>query len=119
MSIQVKSITINTSQLYMQVEFYRALGFDLKTQKVDKGSQVFKCHIGPGFEFCLFGVLERKNAGSPPLQLQVQVENINQVFENVKNMSSVFVILDPTDLPDGRKAIIKDPDGNAIELIQN
>jgi lactoylglutathione lyase len=119
MSVILKSISINTSQLPLQLEFYRALGLDLKAQKVEKGSQVYKADIQPGVEFCLFGVMERKNAGSPPAQIQFSVENLEQVFDKIKSIPSIFVILDPTDLPDGKKAILKDVDGNAIELIQN
>ena len=118
MSVDVKSITINTSQLSLQLEFYKCLGLDLKTQKVEKGSAVYRAQVKPGIEFCLFGVLERKNAGSPALQLLFEVKNIDLIFEKLKSIPGTFVILDPTDLPDGRKSIIKDVDGNAIEIIQ-
>ena len=118
MSLTVKCITLNTCQLSLQLEFYQALGLDLKSQKVDKGSQVYRARLATGMEFCLFGVMERKNAGSPPLQLEFIIQDIDKVFEKIKAIPGVFVILDPTDLPDGRKAILKDVDGNAVELLR-
>ncbi len=117
MPVDLKSISLNTCQLSLQLEFYRALGLDLKAQKVDKGGNVYRAQLSSGIEFCLFGVMERKHAGSPAVQLEFRIKDIDSVFAKIKSIPGVFVILDPTDLPDGRKAIVKDLDGNAVELI--
>jgi hypothetical protein len=46
------------------------------------------------------------------------ITNIDKTVAELVSVPGAMSILDPTDMPDGKKAIVLDPDGNSIELCQ-
>ena len=122
MAVKLISITLNTSNLDGQIRFYKALGFEIETVKVSKGSECYRARpaIGDrqsiGFEINIFGLKDKKNSATPIIQLAFSVVDFDKVFRQLTAIEGVEVLMDPTDLPDGRKAIVKDPDGNSIEI---
>lgn len=123
MSIRLMSITLNTAKLTEQVEFYSALGFRLEKVKVAKGSEYFRAALpeasatSAGFEIRIYGLQDKKNSATPSLQYCFSVVGVEETFKKVQAISGVSVLMDPTVMPDGLMAIVKDPDGNSIELI--
>lgn len=125
MSVKLISVTLNTSNLPQQIEFYKALGFNVETIKVAKGSEFFRAKpVGPSsdsktqFEINLFGLKDKKNSATPIFQLSFMMDEIDLVYQKLAVIEGVVSLLDPTDMPDGRKAIVKDPDGNSIEIVK-
>lgn len=117
MSSELISVTLNTANLAALVEFYSFLGFPLKKASVSHGSELYRAQQG-NIELCLFGLVEKKNTASPVLQLGFHVSALKDLFPWIKCVDGVTVILEPTELPGGLKAIVKDPDGNSVELIE-
>jgi lactoylglutathione lyase len=127
MSVNLIALTMNTANLAQQIDFYKGLGFDLEPIKISKGSEFYRARprvSSPGpqgilFEINLFGLQDKANSATPILQLCFSVGNLEEVFRNLTRIVGVESLLDPTDMPDGRKAIVKDPDGNSIEIIES
>ena len=99
------------------LEFYRLIGFKFTTTKVDKGSEVHRA-VHDGVEFSLYSIANAQKSQVPSLQLGFQITELEKTIASLRNVPGAMCILDPTDMPDGKKSIILDPDGHSIELIQ-
>ncbi|KYG60966.1 lactoylglutathione lyase [Bdellovibrio bacteriovorus] len=117
MSLLITSITLNTSQLQNMLVFYQIIGFQFTSTKVDKGSEMQRA-LHNGVEFTLYANKNVEASRVPSLQLGFKVTNLVETVEKIKAVPGAMCILDPTDMPDGFKAIVLDPDGHAIELIE-
>jgi predicted enzyme related to lactoylglutathione lyase len=69
-------------------------------------------------EFQLYGINEKDPSSTPPMQLSFEVDNLDTVFAQLSLLAGVDVIMEPTELPDGKRTIVLDPDGQSIELTQ-
>lgn len=117
MSLLITSITINTSHLQDMLNFYRNIGFQFTASKVDKGSEVHRA-LHNGVEFSLYAISQVTTSVVPTLQLGFKLTDLDGTVSKLLAVKGVTCILDPTEMPDGKKAIVLDPDGNAIELCQ-
>lgn len=117
MSLVITSITIMTPQLQDMLAFYRIIGFDFVAQKVDKGSELFRAHQ-ESLEFSLYASQQVAKSQTPSLQLGFKVSNLEEVVRNLAKIPGVHCILDPMEMPDGKRAIVLDPDGHSIDLIE-
>ena len=117
MSIKLISLTLNSPNPSNVVEFYSSLGFKFQPVKVSRGSELYRAIQGE-VELCVFAMLDKKNAGTPTLQLGFKVENLDRIYSLLSGVAGVTTLMEPTDLPDGKMAILKDPDGNSIEITQ-
>lgn len=97
--------------------FYQIIGFTFANNKVDKGSEMHRA-LHKGVEFSLYSNKNVEASRVPSLQLGFQVTDIDSTVEKLKAVPGAMCILDPTDMPDGKKAIVLDPDGHSIELCQ-
>ncbi|MGZ3769516.1 MAG: VOC family protein [Bdellovibrio sp.] len=117
MSLLITSITINTPHLDHMLGFYQIIGFQFTASKVDKGSVVYRCSRN-GLEFSLYSIKESPKSPVPSLQLGFKINNIEKMVADLVKIPGAMTILDPTEMPDGKKAIVLDPDGHAIELCE-
>ncbi|WP_413584673.1 VOC family protein [Bdellovibrio sp. HCB274] len=117
MSLTLTSITINTAQLQNMLKFYSHLGLKFQQTKVDKGSEVHRA-THDGVEFSLYSLPAAQKSQTPSLQLGFQITGMEAMVADLVNVPGALLILDPTEMPDGKKAIILDPDGHSIELCQ-
>ncbi|QLY24272.1 VOC family protein [Bdellovibrio sp. KM01] len=117
MSLVISSITINTGQLQNMLEFYSRVGFKFQMVRVDKGSEVYRA-VHDGVEFSLYSLPTAQKAQVPSLQLGFQITELENTVADLAKVPGSLLILDPTEMPDGKKAIILDPDGHSIELCQ-
>ncbi len=71
-----------------------------------------------GVEFCLF---ERKHEeiAAPNFQFSFKVRNVDELVGKLLASHLCQVILAPQEMPDGRKAIVLDPDEHSVELMEN
>ncbi len=115
MSLIFTSITINTSQLESMLGFYRLIGFQFTASKVDKGSEVHRA-VHNGVEFSLYSIQNPQKSQIPSLQLGFKITDLEKTVGQLVLIPGAMAILDPTDMPDGKKSIVLDPDGHAIEL---
>lgn len=117
MSLLFTSITINTTQLQGMLGFYRIIGFQFVASKVDKGSEVHRA-VHNGVEFSLYNISNPQKSQIPSLQLGFKITDLERTVQQLVNVPGAMCILDPTDMPDGKKAIVLDPDGHSIELCE-
>ncbi|UYL07571.1 VOC family protein [Bdellovibrio sp. SKB1291214] len=117
MSLVFSSITINTGQLQNMLVFYSRIGFKFQMVKVDKGSEVYRA-VHDGVEFSLYSVPNALKSKVPSVQLGFQITELEKTVQDLAKIPGTLLILDPTDLPEGMKAIILDPDGHSVELCQ-
>lgn len=115
MSLLFTSITINTPHLPDMLGFYQIIGFQFTASKVDKGSEVYRAQRD-GLEFSLYSIKSAQKPLIPSLQLGFTITNLDKIVSDLVKIPGVISILDPTELPHGKKAIILDPDGHSIEL---
>lgn len=100
------------------LSFYEILGFEFTAFKVLIGGQGYRA-VNGGLELCLYSIDRAERAGQvPSFQLGVCVADVEQVVAQLKEKLQTDCILDPTQFPDGKRAIVLDPDGHSIELTQ-
>ncbi|XGC79732.1 VOC family protein [Bdellovibrio bacteriovorus] len=117
MSLLITSITITTPQLEPMLGFYRLIGFQFTASKVDKGTEVFRATHN-GVEFSLYSTNNPLRSKIPSLQLGFKITDLIRTVEELTKIPGAMCILDPTEMPDGKKAIVLDPDGHSIELTE-
>lgn len=117
MGLLITSITINTSHLQDMLAFYRIIGFQFTVSKVEKGSEVHRA-VHNGVEFSLYSINKVQNSIIPNLQLGFKITDLEKAIEELAKVPGSICILDPTEMPDGKKAIVLDPDGHSIELCE-
>lgn len=115
MSLVFTSITINTAHLQDMLAFYQIIGFQFECRKVDKGSEVHRA-VHNGVEFSLYCIQNPQKTQIPSLQLGFSVTDLESTVSKLTQVPGVMCILDPTDMPDGKRAIILDPDGHSLDL---
>lgn len=116
MGIAFTSITVNTPNLENMVRFYEILGCEFSKVKVNIGGELFRSRF-QGFELSLMSIKSANKEGPSKVMMGFQVSDFEAKMKLLAVVPGVLLILDPTDMPDGKKAIIQDPDGHAIELL--
>ena len=117
MEPQLTSIIINTGRAEAMLQFYGRLGLEFVKKQVSKGGECHKAFIGP-VELTLYTVKATAGSRAPDMQLTFQINNLNDVVADLVKIADVQCLMDPTLLPDGNKAILLDPDGRAVELVE-
>lgn len=117
MEPQLTSIIINTGNAEAMLRFYSRLGLAFECKQISKGGQCHKAFLGP-VELTLYTVKETAKARAPDLQLTFRIAGLDAAAADLSQIEGVQCLMDPTLLPDGKKAILLDPDGRAIELIE-
>jgi predicted enzyme related to lactoylglutathione lyase len=115
MSLVFTSITINTAHLQDMLSFYSVIGFKFQAHKVDKGSEVHRA-LHNGVEFSLYCIQNPQKAQIPSVQLGFSVTDLEKTVGELAAIPGAMCILDPTQMPEGKCAIVLDPDGHALNL---
>jgi lactoylglutathione lyase len=115
--VELQALVLNTSQMESMLEFYRAIGLEFAAGRVDKGSPVYKGKCS-GIEICLIvgqpaGIKVRRD-----VSFRLNVKKIDEILTKIKKISGIQFVMDKTDMPYGKVAVVLDPEGNAVELIE-
>lgn len=97
--------------------FYRIIGLQFEASKVDKGTEIYKAYHH-GLEFSLYSSKTVEKEKSPRLQLGFTIQNLDKIISELSQTSGITCLLDPMETEIGKRAIVLDPDGHAIELVQ-
>jgi len=116
MGIVFTSITVNTPNLENMVRFYEILGCEFDKVKVSIGGELFRSSIR-GFELSLMSIQSAQTGGYPKVMMGFRIHDLEKKVKQMTAIPGVIMILDPTDMPDGKKAILQDPDGHSVELL--
>lgn len=118
MGIAFTSITVNTPNLENMVRFYEILGCKFSRVKVSIGGELFRSSL-EGFELSLMSIKSATTGHYPKVMMGFRIKDMDAKVSQLSSIPGVIMILDPTDMPDGKKAVLQDPDGNSVELLAN
>jgi lactoylglutathione lyase len=112
------ALVLFSSQLVKMVSFYKALGLPLEEEVHEKESPLhYACEVGTVH----FAIYESSNGRSSGLReggssiLGFQIDHLDEVLIQMKTQN-FSIASGPEDRPWGRRAIIIDPDGRAVEI---
>ena len=118
MGIVFTSITVNTPNLQNMIRFYEILGCKFEQVKVTSGGELFRSCIEE-FELSLMSIASVEKSKYPKFVMGFRVKDMDAKVAKLSLIPGVMTILDPTDMADGKKAIVQDPDGHSVELLAN
>jgi lactoylglutathione lyase len=110
-------IVIRAANLEQAVSFYRALGLEFSEEQHGTGPVHYACDLGgtiieiyPGKP----GTAPERRSGGATL-LGFQVDSLEVTLKAIAETGAT-ILTAPQDSPWGKRAVIQDPDGRAIEL---
>jgi lactoylglutathione lyase len=109
-------ITLNSSQPDLLLRFYSLLGFQFSQKSIDKGSRAWQGQLGD-VSLEVFGILETYSNKVPGVQMSFNVKGLDSLVAQFR-MLNAQIMMEPLDLKTGKMAIVMDPDGRSVELIQ-
>lgn len=116
----VDAIVLFTTRTEECVKLYRALGLTLTEEQHEGGPRHWACDLGE-VHFAIYGAKKGGDAVARPTggatQIGFRVEDLGFAFAAAKS-AGAEVVAEPEDVPWGRRAIVLDPDGRAVELNQ-
>ncbi len=116
MSSTLRSLVIATAQIKDVLRFYESLGLSFQIKKVSLGTEYFWT-MANGLEIAFLEKASVPKEMQPQYMLSFRVKDIDVKFQQL--VAGDFTgILDPTDFEEGRKAILLDPDGRSVEIIE-
>ncbi len=112
-SITLNLIVIHSQDLEISKGFYETLGIDFSYEQHGNG----KKHLSAVLEEMVFEIYPRNNdIDTSAVRLGFRVESVDKVLEDLEKIA--VVVLSPArDSQWGRRAVILDPEGYKVELV--
>jgi predicted enzyme related to lactoylglutathione lyase len=112
----LKLVVLRVSELDKSARFYRALGFHLKLEKHGSGPEHYSCNAGA----VMLELYPVTKAVSEPgaVMLGFEVASIIETLRSVTEQGG-SVISGPTETKWGLRAVVLDPDGYKLEMIES
>lgn len=114
--VEMICLTLKTKNIDSMKQFYSGLFNGMELKEIRAGGVSYVARSG-NIEFILFPD-ELSEVTSPKLQLSFRVTDLPKHFEAARSVSGVEVLMDVMDLPEGGTAMVLDPDGNSVQLIE-
>ena len=114
-SISLNLVVIYSHNLTKSIGFYEKLGLTFEQEQHGKGPVHYSCNLG-SVVLEIYPALN--NTVTTKLRLGFSLPDIEKVMEDIKTLGQ-FVITEPTRSEWGKRAVIEDPDGYKLELIEN
>lgn len=110
-------IVLRTVDVEKSLAFYRALGLEFQQEQHGNGpvhyASIMRDIVIEIFPGKPGNAPERRHTGAT--MLGFQVENLDAIIETLKNQGAE-ILTSPQDSQWGRRAVVQDPDGRAVEL---
>ena len=107
--MNLEYIVLRCSDLEGSRRFYEALGLQCSREQHGQGPPHYSCHVGQ-VVLELYPLSGRSSAG---LRLGLRVPSVRTIVEGMERMGS-----DVRAAPDGASAVIRDPDGHEIAIVE-
>lgn len=117
MSARLKTLSFNSGRQTAAVAFYNALGANLVAKKVSVGSESFQGRLND-LEIVIYGIPKNEVALTPQFTMSFLVDQLQTVMERLRALPDAHVLMDVENMPHGKMAIVKDPDGHSVELVE-
>lgn len=112
-------IVLYANDLAKTLQFYHLLGLEFKKEKHGKGVTHYSCELN-GLVLEIYpanvGIATKPKQGGSSL-IGFQVENLMAILEALKELE-VNIITPPKPTSRGLHAVVQNPDGRTIELIE-
>lgn len=113
MVVKLNLIVLQSEDIFALMSFYLALGLEFVAEQHDSGPNHYSCNIqGVVFE------LYPSQLSNSNLRLGFEVPSLDDRFLALLKRSGGETVKPPAETPEGRKAVVKDPDGRKIELTE-
>jgi lactoylglutathione lyase len=113
---QLSLVVLKTRQVEQVVEFYRQLGIEFDAEQHGKGPVHFAARLG---ELVLeVYPLDAKQAVDTTTRLGFSVSNVAELVTRLET-AGIAVVSPVKESAWGRRAVVRDPDGRAIELLEH
>ncbi len=108
-------LVIRSADIQAAANFYRALGLDFVLEAHGKGPK----HYAANTHGVVFEIYPQNPKASPTtsVRLGFQVTSIQDTVQALANLGAK-VLKPPHTSPWGTRAVLKDPDGHTVELLQ-
>jgi predicted enzyme related to lactoylglutathione lyase len=111
--IKLNSFTLRTRDLERAKSFYELIGLSFKPEKHGKGPAHYSC------ELCELLIelypQQASNGAIATTRLGFEVPSVDGTIQRLRQ-AGCDVVTEPHDSPWGRRAVVRDPDGNTVEL---
>jgi lactoylglutathione lyase len=113
-TIALNLIVIYTADLKAAKAFYTCLGLTFQSERHGKGPEHYAAELG-AVVLEIYPLSAGKSRGS--VRLGFQVTALDRVLQTLRERSAK-IRTEPQDSPWGRRAVVEDPDGNRVELVE-
>jgi lactoylglutathione lyase len=114
---RVDALVLRTANLQAAVAFYRAIGIPLKEEREPGKPSLYACKLG-GIMFALSEAPPGKGGEPERAALATvgfRVDSVEKAYMASK-AGGGRIVVEPQDLPWGRRAVVLDPDGRPVEF---
>ncbi|MCM3109575.1 VOC family protein [Lederbergia lenta] len=115
MSIHLNLLVIYSHHPEKSVSFYKNLGLEFNLEKHGNGPEHYACELG-NLVFEIYPSLGE--TVDRAMRIGFNITNLDEVIEKIRSINGL-IITEPTINPWGSRAVIQDPDGHKVELIEN
>jgi predicted enzyme related to lactoylglutathione lyase len=115
----IQTVALNLLVVYSRnieaaKEFYEQLGLTFQSEKHGKGPNHFAAQLGP-VVFEIYPCLDASHVSRTRIGLVVP--SVDQAVDHLRR-AAAEIVTEPFELPWGRRAVVKDIDGNFVELTE-
>lgn len=109
--MKLNLLVLRTSRLEDLRNFYSALGAHFESERHGKGPEHYAATLGDGLVLELYPCVDGA-IPDPGLRLGIRVDNIDEALRSIEQSVS------PRRTQRGLRALVHDPDGRTVELLQ-
>lgn len=115
MDVLFNLIVIRVSDIEHSLQFYERLGLEFTKHRHGSGPEHYACESGQ----VVFEIYPKTSdtQNTSAVRIGFKVTDLNRLIADLQN-EGVSIISPPKDSPWGRRAIIDDPDGHRVELVE-
>jgi len=115
MDILLNLVVIRSADMERSLQFYKLLGLDFTQHRHGNGPEHYACELG----IVVFEIYPRTDQAQDTASTRIgfQVNSLDSLVAKLQE-SGVTLISPPKDSPWGRRAVVNDPDGHRVELVE-
>lgn len=109
-------VVLRVADLERAVAFYRALGLTFDKHAHGSGPEHYACESAAN----VFELYAATQDAPPSVSTRIgfAVADVDRTIDSIANIEGVRIVSPAKDSPWGRRAVVTDPDGHRVELIQ-
>ncbi|MFI4859172.1 MAG: VOC family protein [Phycisphaerales bacterium JB063] len=108
-------VVLRSSNLILAQCFYELIGLSFLRHQHGKGPEHLACEN----EGVVFEIYPQQSGGDTTKSTRVgfQVDQIDTLLQTLREQA-ITILMPPRDSPWGRRAVVLDPDGHKVELVE-